>query len=146
MRQQVSSPRVRFSECSIPGYSSLFTFKLLSPSPSLVDAIAVVTPYQVTILARYAVGKLKTSDGIFRWISPFQPLDVIVKHILTSQLTISSSLHGLVAACSFEVPFRWWWPDFLNSKDSDKGKFKYIDFLESLPNADRASGKTVEDV
>ncbi len=122
MRQQVHPPGYDFQNAPflvIPHYSHS---SLLSPSPSLVDAIAVVTPYQVTILARYAVGKLKTSDGIFRWISPFQrSLDVIVKHILTSQLTISSSLHGLVAACSFEVPFRWWWPDFLNSKDSDKG-------------------------
>ncbi|MEI8213213.1 MAG: polysaccharide pyruvyl transferase family protein [Planctomycetota bacterium] len=98
------------------------------------------------------MGVSKTEEGLTRWISPFQPLDLIVRHVLTSRMTISSSLHGLVTACSFGVPFRWWWPGFLSSHQADEGRFKYRDFLESLTsldtangNIDMASGSTVEE-
>ncbi len=91
------------------------------------------------------LGTVRVNGMATRWISPFQPLDVIVRNIIASQLTISSSLHGLITASAFGVPFRWWWPNFSNANENPDGRFKYRDFFESLPCADSKSGSTVEE-
>jgi pyruvyltransferase len=80
-----------------------------------------------------------------RWISPFQSLEHILSTILTSRMTVSSSLHGLITACSFGVPFRWWWPLIPGVAPDERGQFKYKDFLASLQCGDHAFGRTVEE-
>lgn len=87
-----------------------------------------------------------TSDvGAMRWISPFQTLDCIVRHIVDSRLTVSSSLHGLITACAFGVPFRWWWPSFEEVAGKEDGRFKYRDFFASVDCRDVEPGGTVDE-
>lgn len=91
------------------------------------------------------LGTSTCDEGPMRWISPFQSLDRIVHRIAESRLTISSSLHGLITACSFGTPFRWWWPDFNEVSGREDGRFKYRDFFASVDCRDVEPGSTIDE-
>lgn len=91
------------------------------------------------------LGTYTSHAGPMRWLSPFQPLDSIVHNIVDSRLTVSSSLHGLITACAFGVPFRWWWPSQYEFGGGEDGRFKYRDFFASVDCRDITPGSTVDE-
>lgn len=59
---------------------------------------------------------------------PWQPVEAMVKRILAANVVISSSLHGLVLAEAYRVPWLW-----LRIKNDPRkgGELKFWDFFES---------------
>jgi hypothetical protein len=130
------------SVCVIPHYSH---YSILPKRIQCAMRLQATAGRKMRSWLGRQMGVSQASGRRVRWISPFQALEHILAVIVSSSITVSSSLHGLISACSFGVPFRWWWPLIPERGPDERGQFKYKDFFESLQCGDAAFGRTVEE-
>lgn len=129
--------------CAIPHYSH---YSVLSKRIQLAMKLQANSDRKARNWVGRKLGVSRSGGGeVIHWISPFQPLVDILSLILSTRMTLSSSLHGMITACAFEVPFRWWWPTIAGREPNDRGQFKYHDFFGSLGCSDVAFGRTTEE-
>lgn len=84
----------------------------------------------VTIIPNYRFARRAGIAKVSRFVVyPWQGLEHVAREIAASELVVASSLHGLILAEAYRVPWVWW-----REQDDDRkgGEMKFHDFFESL--------------
>ena len=109
---------------TIIGDAGLAMAYVYSPKPLETRVRVAVVPHYVDY-ARL----LKLFDGApsVRVVNVLRPVEEVVDAICSADRVLSSSLHGLVTAAAYDIPFAW-----LRGSSAIYGDgFKYRDFLEA---------------
>jgi len=112
--------------------------------PKYLELEGVNTSDTITLIPHYSFAKNHTvNPARFNVVYPWYPLEVVAKKINESKLVISSSLHGIILADAYRVPWIWW----REENDIRKGgELKFLDFFASLSihNPSSVTGKFYE--
>ena len=132
VRGPISAFMARCNDCIVPdnvyGDAALVLPKILSPAKGKSHTYGVVPHYVDSATVMEAYRDKWNSPGEVKIINPFSPVEKFVEDVTSCRMIVSSSLHGLVVAQAYGIPFRW-----VTFTDKILGTgIKYWDFLMSV--------------
>jgi len=105
--------------------------------PDFLPAGPVAKRRKIAVIPHYAFAQRRDLGEIADYlVFPWQKLEHVVQEIASSELVVSSSLHGIILAEAYRVPWVWW------REPHDPragGEMKFLDFFGSIDVANPPS-------